>query len=208
MAKIHNTMDNPIYPYPTSITENERSKIKGHKAAVLWFTGLSGSGKSTLANRVEQILCLEFNSHTYLLDGDIIREGLNRDLGFSEKDRTENIRRVGEVCRLFTDAGLIILTAFISPFREDRDRVRNVLPEEKFFEIYVDCPLSVCEQRDPKGLYKRIRSGQIVEFTGITSPYEEPLNPELILKTAVVDLETCARRIVDMLLNSRIISTL
>lgn len=201
-------MDTPIYPYPTSITNIERRKIKGHKAAVLWFTGLSGSGKSTLANRVEQILCLEFNSHTYLLDGDIIRDGLNRDLSFSEKDRTENIRRIGEVCRLFTDAGLIILTAFISPFRKDRDEVRNKLPEGEFFEIFVDCPLSVCEQRDPKGLYKRTRSGQIVEFTGITSPYEEPLNPELTLETAAVDLETCARRIVDMLLISRIITIL
>lgn len=189
-------MDSSLFPYVSTITSAQRSALKNHQPAVLWFTGLSGSGKSTLANRVEQVLYQEFRAHTYLLDGDNVRTGLNRDLGFSETDRAENIRRIGEVSRLFVDAGLIVLTAFISPFRADREQVRARLPENRFLEIYVDCPLAVCEQRDPKGLYRRARQGEIATFTGISSPYEPPLHPEIILPTAALDLETCARQVV------------
>lgn len=200
-------MDSQLFPYGSTISHLERSALKGHQPAVLWFTGLSGSGKSTIANRVEQALCLEFNAHTYLLDGDNIRTGLNRDLGFSDGDRVENIRRIGEVSRLFVDAGLIVLTAFISPFRADRDAVRARLPEGTFLEIYVDCPLEVCEQRDVKGLYRRARQGQIAEFTGISSPYEPPLAPDLSLPTAELNLDACTRRVIDALLSRGILST-
>jgi adenylyl-sulfate kinase len=200
-------MNSTLFPYGSTVTQAERSARKQHQPAVLWFTGLSGSGKSTLANRVEQLLCHEYRAHTYLLDGDNIRTGLNSDLGFSDHDRAENIRRIGEVSRLFVDAGLIVLTAFISPFRADRDAVRARLPEGAFFEIYVDCPLEVCEQRDPKGLYKRARQGQIAEFTGITSPYEPPLTPELTLPTATIDLDTCARQVTAALLARGILPT-
>ena len=193
-------MNSNVFPYGSSVTQPQRSTLKKHQPAVLWFTGLSGSGKSTLANRVEQLLYQEYHAHTYLLDADNVRTGLNRDLGFSDHDRAENIRRIGEVSRLFVDAGLIVLTAFISPFRADRDAVRARLPEGGFIEVYVDCPLAVCEQRDPKGLYRRARQGQIAEFTGITSPYEPPLTPELVLLTAEQDLETCAHRVVAFLL--------
>jgi adenylyl-sulfate kinase len=200
-------MDSTLFPYGSTVTRVERSALKNHQPAVLWFTGLSGSGKSTLANRVEQLLCHEYHAHTYLLDGDNVRTGLNRDLGFSDQDRAENIRRIGEVSRLFVDAGLIVLTAFISPFRADREAVRARQPEGTFIEIYVDCPLAICEQRDPKGLYQRARQGQIAEFTGITSPYEPPLAPELSLPTAELDLETCARRVVAALLQRGILRT-
>lgn len=198
-------MDSQLFPYGSTVTRPERSALKGHQPAVLWFTGFSGSGKSTLANRVEQLLCHEYRAHTYLLDGDNIRTGLNRDLGFSDQDRVENIRRIGEVSRLFVDAGLIVLTAFISPFRADRDAVRARLPEGAFFEVFVDCPLEVCEQRDPKGLYQRARQGKIAEFTGITSPYEPPLAPELTLPTAELDLETCAQTVLGALLSRGIL---
>jgi len=200
-------MNSSLFPYGPTVTRAERSALKQHQPAVLWFTGLSGSGKSTLANRVEQSLCHEYHAHTYLLDGDNIRTGLNNDLGFSDHDRVENIRRIGEVSRLFVDAGLIVLTAFISPFRADRDAVRARLPEGTFFEIYIDCPLEVCEQRDPKGLYKRARQGQIADFTGITSPYEPPLTPELSLPTADLDLNTCAQRVTALLQAKGILSS-
>ncbi len=160
------------------ISPKERIKIKGHNPACIWFTGLSGSGKSTLATLVEH----ELNSqgiHTFLLDGDIVRQGLNKDLGFSHEDRTENIRRIGEITKLFTDAGLVVLTAFISPFKKDRNIVRALHCENNFIEVYVDCSLKDCEERDPKGLYKKARAGEIKEFTGITSPYEVPEFPEI-----------------------------
>ncbi len=185
-----------IQPHPHQVSSQDRSAIKGHLPAVLWFTGLSGSGKSTIANAVEQELNRAYHAHTYLLDGDNIRAGLNRGLGFSPADREENIRRIGEVSKLFVDAGLIVLTAFISPYRADRERVRALLPEGKFIEVYVRCPLDVCEQRDPKGLYRKARAGQIPEFTGISSPYEEPLQPALTLDSGASGVSDCAVQVI------------
>ena len=188
-----------IIPHQHTITSEDRSRIKHHLPAVLWFTGLSGSGKSTVANQVEAILCRQYRAHTYLLDGDNIRTGLNKDLGFSDADRHENIRRLGEVCRLFHDAGIITLTAFISPLRADRQTVRNLIPAGHFIEIFVQCPLEVCEQRDPKGLYKKARSGKLRQFTGIDSVYEEPQTPEMIINTAKDTPDECAWQIVSYL---------
>ncbi len=162
----------------SKISKSDREKLNGHEGACIWFTGLSGSGKSTLANTVENML-FDKGIHTYLLDGDSIRQGLNSDLDFSKKGRIENIRRIGEVANLFVDAGLIVLTSFISPFKKDREIVRNLLPKNKFIEIFVNCDLETCEKRDPKGLYKKARAGKINDFTGISSPYEKPEEPEL-----------------------------
>jgi bifunctional enzyme CysN/CysC len=166
----------------TDVTREAHASLKNQKAKVLWFTGLSGSGKSTIANEVEKSLAL-MNRHTFLLDGDNVRHGLNKNLGFTETDRIENIRRVGEVAKLMADAGLIVLTAFISPFRAERDMVRAMLPEGEFVEIFVDTPLDVAEARDVKGLYKKARSGQLKNFTGIDSPYEAPEKPEITVNT-------------------------
>jgi adenylylsulfate kinase len=177
------------------ISKADREKHNGHKAVVLWFTGLSGSGKSTLAHAVENAL-FEMGCNTYVLDGDNIRHGLNKNLGFSPEDRTENIRRIGEVAKLFTEAGVIALTAFISPYRADRDKAREIAGAGVFFEIYVKCPLDVCEQRDVKGLYKKARAGQIPEFTGISAPYEEPLNAEIIVDTSERNLEESAKFVI------------
>ena len=169
-----------IFWHKGKIKATDHEELNGHKSACLWFTGLSGSGKSTLALEVEAKL-FEKGIHTYILDGDNIRHGLNKDLTFSDTDRIENIRRIGEVANLFVDAGLIVLTAFISPFIKDREQIRNLLPENKFIEIFVDCDLETCEARDPKGLYKKARANEIKDFTGISSPYEKPINPELII---------------------------
>ncbi len=157
--------------------------MKGHKPCIIWFTGLSGSGKSTLANQVEHAL-FEKGIHTYVLDGDNIRYGLNNNVDFSVEGRKENIRRIGEVAKLFVDAGIVVLTAFISPFKSDRDMVRNLVDAGEFIEVFVDCPLEICEQRDVKGLYKKARAGEIADFTGINSPFEIPENPELVIKTS------------------------
>lgn len=165
------------------IQKAQRGDLKAQKPLVLWFTGLSGSGKSTLANLLEHKLH-ELKKHTYLLDGDNIRHGLCGDLGFSDKDRVENIRRISEVSKLFVDAGLIVITAFISPFRADRQFCRNLLTEGEFVEVFVDVPIEICEQRDPKGLYQKARQGDIKDFTGIDSPYEAPENPEIHLNAA------------------------
>jgi adenylylsulfate kinase len=192
-------MSDLVHPYDTQITQADRAEIKKHGSAVLWFTGLSGSGKSTLANGVEYALNKIHHAHTYLLDGDNIRHGLNRDLGFTELDRSENIRRIGEVSRLFVDAGIIVLTAFISPFRTDRDQVRALLPMNTFIEIYVKCPLEICEQRDIKGLYKKARQGILKDFTGIDSPYEPPLKPELILETDKMTIAECTNLVIQFL---------
>ncbi len=192
-------MTDALTPFQYSLTREARSSIKTHRPAVIWFTGLPGSGKSTLANAVEVELHRRFRAHTYTLDGDNIRGGLNRGLGFSPEDRAENIRRIGEVARLFVDAGLIVLTAFVSPFRADRDGVRARLPEGTFFEVYVACPLAVCEQRDPKGLYARARQGLVSDLTGVQSPYEEPLNPDLTLPTDRWSQEECVNRVIVML---------
>ncbi len=180
------------------VTKEERAGLKGQKPCVLWFTGLSGSGKSTIANAVEAKLTAQ-RKHTYLLDGDNIRHGLNRGLGFSEEDRIENIRRIGEVAKLFVDAGLIVLTAFISPYRADRERVRSLVEDGEFVEVFVDTPLDVCESRDPKGLYQKARAGEIAEFTGISSPYEAPEKPEIHIKNDKISVEEVADRIVDYL---------
>jgi adenylylsulfate kinase len=166
----------------------------GHKPLVLWFTGLSGSGKSTLAHAVEEALFAN-GCYTYILDGDNMRHGLNSDLGFSETDRRENIRRIGEVAKLFVDAGIIVLAAFISPYREDRDRVRALFEPAEFIEIFVKCDLATCESRDPKGLYRKARSGELRQFTGIDSPYENPDRPELVINTACSAVESCVQAV-------------
>ncbi len=187
-----------------NISRTDREKLLNQKGAVLWFTGLSGSGKSTLAREVEKKLhhlgCL-----SYVLDGDNIRFGLNKNLGFSPEDRSENIRRIGEVAKLFADAGVITLTAFISPYRFDRNMVRQLLREGEFTEIYVSCPLEECERRDVKGLYQKARAGEIKEFTGISAPYEEPVNPELVIHTAAETLEESADKVIQYLMNKGIV---
>ena len=181
-----------------SIDKNKRAALKGQKQCILWFTGLSGSGKSTIANAVEGRL-YELGVHTYLLDGDNVRLGLNKDLGFDEEDRKENLRRVGEVSKLFVDAGLIVLTAFISPYRKERELIRSLVEEDEFIEIFVDTPLDVCEQRDPKGLYKKARKGEIKQFTGLDAPYEEPLKPELHIRTDKMDVGDAVNIIISFL---------
>ncbi len=178
----------------SEIIREDREKGNGHRSLVLWFTGLSASGKSTLAQAVQTIL-FERGCKTYVLDGDNVRHGLNKDLGFSPEDREQNIRRIGEVAKLFCDAGVIVLTAFISPYRADRDKAREI-NGDSFVEVYVKCDLGVCEQRDPKGLYKKARAGQIPEFTGISAPYEAPENAELVVDTGVENLEESAARVV------------
>ncbi len=164
------------------ITREMGASLMGHKAVTVWFTGLSGAGKSTIAQAMEARL-IDSGIKAFILDGDNVRHGLNANLGFSPDDRTENIRRIGEVCKLFTDAGLVVLSAFISPYRADREKVRQRHPEGGFIEVYVDAPLAVCESRDVKGLYQKARTGEIAEFTGISAPYEAPDHPELCLKT-------------------------
>ena len=176
------------------VSKEQRAKSKGQKPCIVWFTGLSGSGKSTIANAVELKLN-ELKKHTYLLDGDNIRLGLNAGLGFSNEDRVENIRRIGEVSKLFVDAGLIVLTAFISPFQQERDRVRGLVKEDEFIEVFIDTPLEVCEARDPKGLYKKAREGEIANFTGISSLYEAPSRAEIHIKTDKRSIDECVEKI-------------
>ncbi|MCY3607400.1 MAG: adenylyl-sulfate kinase [Acidimicrobiaceae bacterium] len=175
------------------VTGADREAHFGHRAMTVWFTGLSGSGKSTLAFALEEAL-LERGVAAYVLDGDNIRFGLNRDLGFSPEDRTENIRRIGEVCRLFSDAGIVVLTAFISPYVADRNQVRAIHPDGAFVEVYVDTPLEVCEARDPKGLYVKARAGEIPDFSGISAPYEPPTSPEITVDTSQ-PLDACVTQL-------------
>ncbi len=175
-----------VFWHDGEIKQEDRERLNGHRGVCIWFTGLSGSGKSTIAREVEKLL-FERGYHAYVLDGDNIRHGLNKDLGFSPEDRAENIRRIGEVAKLFVDAGFIVMSAFISPYRKDRDGVRQLMRDGEFIEVYVKCDLEVCEARDPKGLYKKARAGIIPEFTGISAPYEEPVNPELVIDTAADD---------------------
>ncbi|MED4029651.1 adenylyl-sulfate kinase [Priestia megaterium] len=178
-----------------TITKKQRRNQNGHESFIIWFTGLSGSGKSTIANALAKALFIR-KINNYVLDGDNIRHGLNKDLGFSEKERTENIRRIGEISKLFVDSGLVILTAFISPFQEDRDQVRQLVEPKEFIEIYVKCTLDECEKRDPKKLYQKARAGEIKNFTGIDSPYEEPVNPELVVETDTLSIEECVNKII------------
>ncbi|WP_156778770.1 adenylyl-sulfate kinase [Clostridium formicaceticum] len=191
-------MRNNIVWHHTNKKKEDRETLLKQKGAVLWFTGLSGSGKSTVANAVEKKL-FEAGRATYLLDGDNVRHGLNKDLGFDTKDRIENIRRIAEVSKLFVDAGIITLTAFISPFIEDRNQVRSLLGD-RFIEIFVDCSLETCEGRDPKGLYKKARAGEIKDFTGIDSPYQKPIHPEIIVATDVETVEECRDKIIRYLI--------
>lgn len=180
------------------VTKKQRAEQKGQQPCLLWFTGLSGSGKSTIANAVDAML-FEQGNHTYLLDGDNVRHGLNGDLGFDDEARIENIRRISEVAKLMVDSGLIISTAFISPFTSDRAMAREKFTDGEFIEVFVDTPIEVCEQRDPKGLYKRARSGEIKHFTGIDSAYDLPESPEITIKTAEYSIEECAQQILNYL---------
>lgn len=181
--------------HQTHITKDDRAKQKNQVPKCIWLTGLSGSGKSTLANALEVALT-EQGKHTYLLDGDNVRHGLNKNLGMSDQDRTENIRRVSEVAKLMVDAGLVVITAFISPFRADRDAARALFEDGEFVEVFADAPLEECEKRDPKGLYKKARAGEIKEFTGIDSPYEAPANAEVVINTAEHDIGECVRQLI------------
>lgn len=190
--------DNVVWHHAT-VTRVRREELNGHKSVILWFTGLSGAGKSTLAHAVEEELH-RCGCRTFVFDGDNVRHGLCSDLGFSSEDRVENIRRIGEMTKLFIEAGVIALTAFISPFRKDRERVRALVPHGDFLEIYCRCSLDVCEQRDVKGLYKRARAGEIKDFTGITSPYEEPEDPELVVDCGKLPLEACVVKVLDLLM--------
>ncbi len=194
-----------IIPHAATITKADRQNMNGNKSAILWYTGLSGSGKSTLANKVEEKL-FEMGLHTYVLDGDNIRMGLNKGLGFTAEDRTENIRRIGEVAKLFVDAGVLVSTAFISPYIADRDMVRSIVNEGEFVEILIDCPIEICEQRDVKGLYQKARAGIIKNFTGVSDPYEAPLNAEIIVKTGELSLEESAQQVIDYLVKNKYIT--
>ncbi|KZD63303.1 Adenylylsulfate kinase [Bacillus cereus] len=186
------------------ITKEDRQKLNNHKSLVVWFTGLSGAGKSTLASEVEKLLHKQ-RVNTYILDGDNIRHGLNKDLGFQPEDRKENIRRIGEVSRLFVDAGIITLVAFISPYREDRQMVRSLFKEGEFLELYVKCSLTECQNRDPKGLYKKALNGEIKGFTGVDAPYEAPLKADLIVETDKHSIEESVKQIINFLKNKKYI---
>ena len=195
--KVHDMSNNLVFQ-PSAVGAAERASIKRQMPCTIWLTGLSGAGKSTIANALEQALVAR-GRHTYLLDGDNVRQGLCKDLGFSDKDREENIRRIAEVARLFVDAGLIVITAFISPFRVDRETARAIIGEGEFIEVFIDTPLPECERRDPKGLYSKARAGLIPNFTGIDSAYEAPLQPDIRLDTVQSDLVSCVKKILDYL---------
>jgi adenylylsulfate kinase len=191
-------MSSNVVWHHATVTRQRREAMNRHRSVVLWFTGLSGAGKSTLAHATEERLH-QVGVRTFVLDGDNVRHGLCSDLGFSNEDRQENIRRIGEASKLFIEAGVIALTAFISPFRSDRERVRALLPHGDYLEIHVKCTLEICESRDVKGMYQRARAGQIKEFTGISSPYEEPLAPELVLDTSEASIDECVGQIMELL---------
>ncbi len=198
-------MERFVIPHDHEITKSDRRALNGHGSAILWFTGFSSSGKSTLANEVEKVL-IQSQKRTYILDGDNVRMGLCGDLGFSAEDREENIRRIGEVSKLFTEAGVIVLSAFISPYKADRDKIRELVEEGEFIEVFVDCPLEECEKRDVKGLYKKAREGIIKGFTGIDDPYEEPTNAEIVIKTSELSIEESTDKILKYLADNGIVS--
>lgn len=195
--------DNIVW-HETAVTKQERRKKNGHQSFILWFTGLSASGKSSVANALSHSL-FERGKQVYVLDGDNVRHGLNHDLGFKEEDRKENIRRIGEVSKLFIDSGQIVLTAFISPYREDRALVRNLVETDEFIEVYVHCSLQECEKRDPKGLYKKARKEEIAHFTGISAPYEAPEKPEVVLDTEKHSIEECVEYLLTVLNQKQLI---
>ncbi len=195
---------NDIVWHDHQISKELRAEQKHQKPCLIWFTGLSGSGKSTIAGALEQEL-FKRGYHSYLLDGDNVRHGMNRDLGFSDEDRVENIRRIGEMAKLFVDAGLIVMSAFISPFQSERKMVRELLDEDEFIEVFMAAPLEVCEKRDPKGLYKKARAGEIRNFTGIDSDYQQPENPELTIDTSSLSVAQCADQIISYLLSRGLI---
>ncbi|GAB3535507.1 adenylyl-sulfate kinase [Pontibacter brevis] len=184
-----------IIPHKHRINRKLRNKMKGHRSMVIWFTGFSGSGKSTLANALEEYL-YEHGYHTFVLDGDNVRKGLNSDLDFSDESRKENIRRIGEVTKLMADAGLVVMSAFISPFKEDRERVREIAGEGNFVEVFVDCPVEVCEQRDTKGLYAKARKGEISNFTGISAPFEAPEDPAIHIQSDKEPLDVSVQKLI------------
>jgi len=195
---------NTVWHHAT-VTRHRRNQQNNHKSAVLWFTGLSGSGKSTLAHCVEEEL-YQFGCRTIVLDGDNVRHGLCGDLGFSDVDRKENLRRIGEISKLFVEAGVITLTAFISPFADDRNRVKSLMNQSEFIEIFVDCSIDVCERRDTKGLYKKARKGEVANFTGISSPYQPPKNPDLVVDTGSQTLDESAKLVMNLLIDRGIIN--
>lgn len=197
-------MNDNIVWHNTAVSNNERRAMNGHHSCVLWYTGLSGSGKSTIANAVDRLL-FDQGCHTFLLDGDNVRHGLNKDLGFDERSRVENIRRISEVSKLMTDAGLIVGTAFISPFIADRAQARALIGH-RFIEVFIDTPLKECEKRDPKGLYRKARAGEITHFTGISSPYEAPIQPDIHVKTADCNVKQAAEQVIAYLERRQIIS--
>lgn len=196
-------MSTNLVEHTHKVTKEERQKLLKQKSPVIWLTGLSGSGKSTIANELAIKLQKE-SKLAYILDGDNIRMGLNKDLGFSDNDRKENIRRIAEVAKLLSDAGVVVITAFISPFREERDNAKTIIGEDEFIEVYVDAPLDVCESRDPKGLYKKARAGQIPMFTGIDSPYEKPLEPNLEVRSDKMGVEESTNFIYDYLITKKV----
>lgn len=200
------TPDKNIVWHHATVTRARRQEQNGHRGAIVWFTGLSGSGKSTLAHAVEESLH-QRGCRTFVLDGDNVRHGLCGDLGFSSKDRIENIRRIGEMAKLFMEAGVIVLTAFISPYRADRERVRGMVEHGDFIEIFCNAPIEICEARDVKGMYKKARAGQIAEFTGISSPYEAPENPELSVNTGKEELNDCVKQVIGEMMQRGLIKS-
>ena len=197
--------NNNIVWHKPSINIDSRWQSNGYKSSVLWFTGLSASGKSTIAHALDEYLH-ENGMHSYVLDGDNVRHGLNKDLDLSPASRKENIRRIGEVSKLFVDAGLLVITAFIAPYREDRRQIRALLGKEQFIEVFIKCSIDECERRDPKGLYKKARKGEVKEFTGISAPYEEPENPEIILETDKFSKDECIKQILNYLVENKYVS--
>ena len=197
-------MKNNIFPFQGSIKQSDRHCLNGHRSALVWFTGLSGSGKSTLAHALEERL-FNMGIRSYVLDGDNIRAGLNKDLGLSPKNRKENIRRIAEVAKLMVDSGILVFAAFIAPYRNSRMFVRELMSDFPFYECYVRCPVDVCETRDPKGLYKKARKGEITNMTGISDPYEEPEIPEMIVETNLMPLNKCVDQLIDFLIVNKII---
>ncbi len=187
------------------VSRADREKLHGHLGAVVWFTGLSASGKSTIAHHLEKMLH-QAGCSTYVFDGDNVRHGLCSDLGFSSQHRSENVRRIGEMVKLFVDAGIIAITAFLSPYRQDRQRIRSLFSEDQFLEIFIDCPIEMCERRDQKGIYAKAKSGVIKEFTGISAPYEPPQNPDLIIASAEEDAISAAKRVKELMLKKKIFS--